>query len=117
MDTTAINWEMSLKQVGGRAKLAEELINMFVNELPITQKSINSAVKTKHYQKLRDILHKLDGGCAYAGVPGLKKIIAELSSVLKDPKQMNKLDDLIASLNNEIDAILKVASTKSYLPQ
>lgn len=117
MDTSVINWEMSLKQVGGRVNLAEELINMFVKELPVTQKSINAAFAAKHYQSLRDLLHKLDGGCAYAGVPGLKKIISELSAVLKNSKQTDKLDGLVALLNREIDEILKVAASKSYLPR
>lgn len=116
MDTSVINWEHSLKQVGGKAQLAEELIAMFVAELPISRKSILSAYQAKHYQALKDELHKLGGGCAYAGVPRLKKIINELSAAL-NTSQNDHLDKLVDALNKEVDAILQVAATQSYLPK
>lgn len=115
MTTSAINWEHSLKQVGGRESLAEELITMFINELPSSKKAINTAYQAKHLQALSDLLHKLDGGCSYAGVPGLKSIIAELSKAIKHSQQ-NDLDDLMAKLNAEIDAVLLSAKTGSYRP-
>jgi two-component system sensor histidine kinase BarA len=113
--TSAINWEHSLKQVGGRASLAEELITMFVKELPDMQNSINQTYQAKHLQALADMLHKLDGGCSYAGVPGLKTIIANISKSLK-LNQLNDLDGLMQKLNTEIDAVLLSAKTGDYRP-
>lgn len=115
MTTSAINWEHSLKQVGGRASLAEELITMFVKELPDMQNSINKAYQTKHFQALSDVLHKLDGGSSYAGVPVLKSIIVELSKAIK-LNQQTDLENLMTKLNAEIDAILVCAKTGSYHP-
>lgn len=115
MTTSAINWEHSLKQVGGRASLAEELITMFIKELPDMQSAINKSYQSKHFQALSDLLHKLDGGCSYAGVPGLKSIILEFSKAIK-LNQQNDLDNLLIKLNTEIDAILLCAKTGSYRP-
>lgn len=115
MTTPAINWELSLKQVGGRETLAEELITMFVKELPQSQKTINQYYQDKHFQKLSDQLHKLDGGSSYAGVTRLKSAIAELSKALKNNQHL-EIDPLFVKLNHEIDAVLLCAKEGSYRP-
>lgn len=113
MTIPAINWEESLKQVGGRESLAEELIAMFIKELPESRETINQTYQAKHYQALSDLLHKLNGGCSYAGVSRLKVIIIELSKALKS-NQHPDLDNLVEKLNKEIDEILLSAKTGSY---
>lgn len=115
MTTPAINWELSLKQVGGRESLAEELITMFVKELPLSQKTINQCYQDKHFQKLSDQLHKLDGGSSYAGVTRLKGAIAEFSKAIKN-NQHTELDSLMSKLNYEIDEVLICAKEGSYRP-
>ncbi len=113
MTIPAINWEISLKQVGGRESLAEELITLFVKELPQSQIAINQSYQDKHFQKLSDQLHKLDGGSSYAGVTRLKSAIGELSKAIKNNHQPD-FDELMAKLNHEIDDVLLCAKEKSY---
>src|ERR1700690_444322 len=82
-----------------------ELLTMFGKQIPDLQKKINSAYAKKEHQELVDLLHKLQGGCAYCNLVRLKATAAKFSTMLRngEPAPKKFLDDV----NIEIDAVMK----------
>ena len=105
-DTLAVlDKNEALKAVSGNEKLAEDLLAMFIKELPGYKLGIEKAFKSQNLDELRNIIHKIHGGLRYLGAPALLDVIA-----LTDQELFNlpeeELNYNINKIYQEIDRLL-----------
>lgn len=104
-DTPVIDWENCKMLANGKEELAKTILNMFVVSLPESLSIINRCFEEQQWKGLGDELHKLLGGCCYAGTPRLKQITRETENAVK--KQNHTiLAELLAMLNVEAMHVL-----------
>jgi len=101
----SLDWNLSLKLVAGKLKLAKDLFEMMITNLPEEKKLINSAFENKDLPKLRDHVHKLHGGCCYTGFSKLKYICKQLEQEIIF-KNHHKITEYIAFINQEINFLI-----------
>ena len=111
-DTLAVlDKTMALKAVSGNEKLADDLLAMFIKELPAYKLLIEQEFSNDNKDELRNVIHKIHGGLRYLGAPALLDIIAPT-----DHDLFNLPD---AQLKHNIDIIFKeidrVLSQGKYL--
>jgi len=79
----SIDWELSLKNAGGKDNLAREMLNMLIDSFPEARNLIQKYLDANDTQKLIAQVHKLHGATAYCGVPKLKSLANQYESQLK----------------------------------
>lgn len=96
-----------LKAVSGNEKLADDLLAMFIKELPGYKLIIKKEFENQNKEELRNIIHKIHGGLRYLGAPALLEIIAPTDKELFNltNEQLNKN---INTILEEIDRLLIV---------
>jgi two-component system sensor histidine kinase BarA len=106
-----LDHELGLKLAGGKADLAQELLEMLIEKLPLDREEISKIYKIKDQEKLLEVVHKLHGATCYCGVPRLKHAASTLETAIKshDDEHMEELLDILL---REIDAVL-IAQTSS----
>lgn len=87
-------------------QLAEELVGLFLGELPQLQKTINNAHQANDFQLLIDTSHQLHGSSSYCGAHHLKSVASALEEEAAKQQATNRLHQLVIALNNEIKNIL-----------
>jgi HPt (histidine-containing phosphotransfer) domain-containing protein len=98
-----IDWNHGKLLSSKAAGLMEDLLRLFLQQLPGFQKQINQAYAEKDFAELIEQLHKLQGSCTYCGLTRLADFIAKSSQVLKQhiaPEQ-----SWLTMFNAEITAI------------
>ena len=96
--------EKSLSLTKGNAKLALEMLEMLLQELPHYQNTLDMALIKKSPASVYDDLHKLKGGVAYTGLSKLyhstEKAHNDLSGTLSStpPENSDIQDDLLTTL-------------------
>ncbi len=63
--------------VGGNTELAQEMMAIFINDLPNAQQHITDAYVRKDWQHLRHHLHRLHGSLCYTGAMRLKAVASQ----------------------------------------
>ena len=99
----SIDWELSLKNAGGKDSLAREMLKMLTDSFPEARKLIHKYLKAENTQKLAEQVHKLHGATAYCGVPELKSLAHQYESLLKS----NGITSEVLSLNTRFMSELK----------
>jgi len=102
-DNLSIDWELSLKNAGGKDSLAREMLTMLTNSFPEARELIQKYLKTENTQKLVEQVHKLHGATAYCGVPELKSLAHQYESLLKS----NGINSEVLSINTRFMSELK----------
>lgn len=103
-DTTTLsgtNLE-ALQIAGGSRELANELFDMFMDDLPNMQTDINNAFINDNLTDLESEAHKLHGAAAHCAIEPIRS----LASKLEKSVHMNHLDDVIhyvEKLNQSIE--------------
>jgi len=110
LHNSPFDWDSVLKITNDKTELAQEIISMFIAELPIMHININQAYQQKNYAALLEFIHKFHGSCCYCGVPHLKELCKTIEN---DLKQQNyaELPKTILALNQEVKIILDYAKT------
>lgn len=103
-----IDWDLGLKLAGNNRETAEEILALFLKNIPDELTAINHSWEEKNYLEMCRQLHKLHGALCYCGLPRLKIVVARLESDLKKDAT-NDLPTLVKSLNQEVDELLKSA--------
>lgn len=101
-----IDWDLSIKLAGNKKDLAEDMLNMLVNNLSADITSIKTCYKLKDYQGLLKRVHRLHGALCYCGLPRLKSVINQLELDLKNNIYTN-LAELFLELDHETQLVLK----------
>jgi len=82
-NSTVINWSLALYRTGGNENLAIEMLTGLVDSLDDSYTDIKVALESQNIEKLKSLIHKLNGTCCYTGVPSLTNICKELETQLK----------------------------------
>ena len=99
------DWNLSMQLAVGNEKLATELFNMMIASLPTEQQLINEAVSNNNLTRLRELIHKLHGGCCYTGLPRLKYIVKQLELEIINNNQQ-AIINYTNILNQEIGSLV-----------
>lgn len=101
---SAVNWNLSLEMADNNEALAKELLELFAKDLPEFSDKIEKSFTAGDHDTLKDILHKLLGGCCYCGVPHVKKVARQLhdamnSDYIKTPEALSTKNKLLHELS------------------
>lgn len=101
-----IDMELGTKLAGGKIELAQEMLQMLLDNLGKDQEIITQTYQQNDLIELKHHVHKLHGAACYCGVPRLKSSAHQLETALKENKH-DKLDLLFNTLINEINLVLE----------
>jgi two-component system sensor histidine kinase BarA len=90
----------------GNEKLAIELFNMLINELPEHSNGIQQALKNNDTHMLRVVTHKLNGASRCCGTPALRKAASSLEATIdngEDDKLASKSSELLTEINRLLE--------------
>ncbi len=111
-DLVVIDWNHTKKLNSKVAGLTEDLLQLFIQQLPIMQTAITEAFAKKDMAALYDQLHKLQGSCTYCGLKRLADLVAQISHGLKEcaaPEQT-----WLTLLNQEIELVKTELLAKGF---
>ncbi len=100
-----LDQQLALKAVSGNQQLADDLLAMFIKELPTYKQDIKKQLLVQNKDELRNIIHKVHGGLRYLGAPALLAIVSQTDMALFD-LSTEQLDDNIQKIYDEIDQVL-----------
>ncbi len=100
-----LDQKKALQQVSGNESLANDLLAMFIKELPGYKEEIQKHLIENNREELRNIIHKIHGGLRYLGAPALLHIIAPTDVELFDLSDA-QLANNIKRIFIEIDKLL-----------
>lgn len=100
-----IDFKQLKKLTNNNSDLANDLLNMFVAELPTIREQIKQSWSIKNYQQLESFVHRLHGSCCYCAANELKQLSKE-TEVLIHQKMYLAIENLILAIEQEIVSIL-----------
>lgn len=100
-----IDWDLAMKHAGNKREIAEEILALFMHNLPKDMTAINQSCQDENYQEMRKQLHKLHGALCYCGLPRLKTLVMEMELDLKN-NSTNDLPELMETLNTEVNLLI-----------
>ena len=104
-----LNQKTALKAVSGNKQLADDLLSMFIRELPNYKQAIQSHLQADNREELKQVIHKIHGGLRYLGAPALMAIVSQTDNVLFDLSD-SELKDGVEKIYIEIDRVLEAGS-------
>lgn len=102
-----LDQKKGLAAVSGNQQLADELLAMFIKELPGYKQSIKEELLSHNQKQLRNIIHKMHGGLRYLGTPALLAIVSQTDIELFTLSEQ-QLTVNIQKINDEIDRLLEL---------
>ena len=99
--------DKAVKLVSGNKKLADDLLAMFIKELPDYKLIIKKEFLNNNKDVLRNIIHKIHGGLRYLGAPALLEIISQ-TDIEFDDLSDEQLETNISQIYLEVDRILEL---------
>ncbi len=96
----------ALLQAGGNEKLAKDLFQMLLAELPEMRNNIEEAWRLQDATALRDHAHKISGATAYCGVPELATCARSLEDAIKMRADRTTIEFKMERLSQAIDTLL-----------
>lgn len=102
-----INHDLSLKLANNNKELADELLDLFIKDLPSTKNNITESYINNNYDDLLHYVHKLHGSCCYVGVPLLKTATKEFEKILKTKNDFAEYSECYNNLILNIDNVLE----------
>ena len=109
----SIDWASCLKYAVNDAEFAEDMLKMFVNELPATQQMIQQAFDEKDQHTLHMQVHKLNGASSYCGVLRLKRLLMNMEIKI-NMDGIHHISELLEQLNNEIALVLSTYQQQNF---
>lgn len=102
-----IDWNLSLKLAHHKPGLAEELLTLFLKELPDDSEKIEQAITQREIGDLKFQIHKLYGASCYTGVPALKHQAKCLDQKLtQSPLNWERVEKDWSAIKIEIQGVL-----------
>ena len=108
-----IDWAESLKLSNNKIDLAEEILSMFIADLPDFKAKIQESLAKGDHETLEQHVHKLHGACCYCGVPKLKGLLNQLESNIKSHRYED-IEDLVSEACLEMDDVLYSYQNKTF---
>jgi len=93
--------EAAQKAAGGRAELAEELYEQFLEELPMQMEIIKNCYIRQNWVELAETAHRLRGSTAICGVSALNHLTGELERAALQ-KEIPAISHFISEVESEV---------------
>ncbi len=78
-----IDWEQHAQASNLSEDMSRELLILFIQQLPELKIKLQQAFAHKDAEALHGTLHRLQGACAYCGLPRLRSVIVSINHELK----------------------------------
>ena len=86
-----IDWQQHARANTDSTDMSRELLALFIQQLPELQQRFQQAFVSQNKQELHAILHRLQGACAYCGLPRLRKTVVDIAHDQKQTGQLSKV--------------------------
>lgn len=116
----AIDWQQCLSLANNNTEIADDLLTLFVSDLPSVRKHLQELFTQEDYSTLKDQAHRLHGATCYCGVPQLKAAVQALEKQLKSETLSNKtinnkeIEALLQTLFDEIDRVITAFTSNNF---
>ncbi len=70
-----LDWSGCLERTGNNVQLANELLEMFLRDVPKEMADFKEAYAVKNYVALKDLAHRMRGALAYCVIPNLESAL------------------------------------------
>ncbi len=128
MNTTAarhnaIDWQLCLTLANNNAEIANDLLTLFIADLPSVIQNMTKSFKSEDFHTLKDQAHRLHGATCYCGVPRLKTAVQNLEAHLKNDESKKlpfnniKIKVLFDKLLEEINSVQSTYAENNFRPQ
>ncbi|OCA64644.1 two-component sensor histidine kinase BarA [Aeromonas piscicola] len=109
-----IDWSLAVRQAAGKLDLAKEMLTMLMASFdevdPVLEAALAGQVEDA---EVLAQLHRLNGGCAYSGVPGLQRLLSQLEQQLRDGVPVSELEPELLELQDAMEQVRQ--ETPRYL--
>ena len=105
-----IDWALAVRQAAGKEDLAREMLTMLLASFDEVEPVLDSALAGEiEDSEVLAQLHRLNGGCAYSGVPGLQRLLSQLEQQLRDGVPVSELEPELLELQDALDLVRQEA--------
>ncbi len=105
-----IDWALAVRQAAGKEDLAREMLTMLLTSFdevePVLDAALAGAIDDS---EVLAQLHRLNGGCAYSGVPGLQRLLSQLEQQLRDGVPVCELEPELLELQDALELVRQEA--------
>ncbi len=101
-----IDFAKTSGRFNGDEVVAEQLLEMFVGQLPEYKDNILAAVAAENCDELYDLAHGLKGSLCYVIIPKLSDTVAALETAAKK-KDLKQISALIKALEDQMALVEK----------
>lgn len=105
-----IDWALAVRQAAGKEELAREMLTMLLASFdevePVLDAALAGAIDDS---EVLAQLHRLNGGCAYSGVPGLQRLLSQLEQQLRDGVPVSELEPELLELQDALELVRQEA--------
>lgn len=95
----------AMQRVSGNEQLANDLLQMFIKELPEYRRTIQQTLQDKKREELKQIIHKMHGGLRYVSAPALSHIVGKTNAEVLTLNN-EQLEHNISLVFHEMDRVL-----------
>jgi HPt (histidine-containing phosphotransfer) domain-containing protein len=113
-ETVPIDWKRCLQTVNDNEDLANELLAMFIKELPEFRASFESSVADYNLLQIRKLSHKLKGLVSYCAVPRIEAMIQYIDEAIK-VGSTREVKETVHCLVKEIDSVIEYYSVDASI--
>lgn len=78
-----IDWSQHAQAGGAPDEMSKELLALFIQQLPELEEKLQHAFTSQNPEGLHAVLHRLQGACAYCGLPRLRHMVNNIDHALK----------------------------------
>ncbi|WP_043763285.1 response regulator, partial [Aeromonas taiwanensis] len=105
-----IDWALAVRQAAGKPALAREMLTMLLASFDEVDPLLEAALEggADDAEVLAQI-HRLNGGCAYSGVPGLQRLLSQLEQQLRDGVAVRDLEPELLELQDALEQVRQEA--------
>lgn len=114
LSNNVIDWPRSVKLANNKPELAQQMLDMLIEELPSAKSDILSTYNAKDFERMHSHVHKLHGATCYTGVPQLKENVSEIETLLKTDIDEKKLSILVGQFGQLVDTIIQSFKDGNY---
>lgn len=102
----SFDWQLALKSAANKSDLALEMLSQLVASFDGVKGHIEKALDAQlEAAELEKHLHKFHGGCAYTGVPRLKKLTSTCELELRANADIESIEPELLEMMDEIDKV------------
>ena len=105
-----IDWPLAVRQAAGKPALAREMLTMLLASFDEVEPILAAALEgSADDADVLAQLHRLNGGCAYSGVPGLQRLLSQLEQQLRDGVAVSDLEPELLELQDALEQVRQEA--------